>query len=302
MKRFYINILFFVLPVFALIGGGEMYVRSLPNIYKYKNDWMERHAEEVETLVLGNSHTANAINPVYMKGNVFNLAIAGQEYVYDHFLFFKWADRYKNLKMLILPVSYFSFYRDAIGGKFDIMQELNYCIYMDSPYHRYSLPYHLESLYYSPLSGKIKQWINGNYISWNSSGWVEGSVSKKSSVWNAEHVNRSLARSYLASSYEKDLENYRYVSDIADYCKHHGVRLVLLSTPQTKEYNSCLNKEQIEHTGMLVRKLQRQYDVEYYDYREDSRFVDDDFFDQSHLSEVGAEKFTKILMKDIIGN
>ena len=46
-------------------------------------------------------------------------------------------------------------------------------------------------------------------------------------------------------------------------------------------------------------KLQQDFRIAYFDYREDTRFVDDDFYDQSHLSEIGAEKFTRLLMDDI---
>ena len=111
---------------------------------------MGQHAEEVEILVLGNSHTCNAINPEYVSAKMFNLAISGQEYLYDHYLFFRWVERYKNLEYVIIPVSYFSFYKNVIGNESERMQELNYCIYMNCPYHEYDIRYNMESLYFSP--------------------------------------------------------------------------------------------------------------------------------------------------------
>ena len=296
MKRFYLALFLFVLPIFVFLGGAEYYVRSLPNIYKYKNEWMEEHAEEVEMLVLGNSHTGTAINPKYVSERMFNLANIGQEYMYDHFLFFKWAERCKKLKMVIISVSYFSFYKNVLGNESEKMQELNYSLYMDCPYHRYDVSYSLESLYFSPLCGKIRKHLSGKDVNWSADGWIKWPLAEKSSVWNAEHVNKSLARIYLAHSYDYVETNYRYLEGIVRYCYQHDVRIVLVSTPQTKEYNKCLDSRQIAHTHSLVDKLQKQYAVEYYDYREDYRFTDDDFYDQSHLSEVGAEKFTKLLM------
>ena len=56
---------------------------------------------------------------------------------------------------------------------------------------------------------------------------------------------------------------------------------------------------QLSKTMSLVLSLTQQYNLDFFDYREDGRFVDDDFIDQSHLSDVGAEKFTKILMNDL---
>ena len=302
MKRFYIAVFLFMLPIFVFIGGTEYAVRQIPNEYKYKNDWMEQHAEEVETLILGNSHTQVGLNPAFMGNHTFNLSIAGQDYQYSNFLFFKWVNRLNHLKMVILSVSYFSFYEDIQGDNSKIIQELCYRIYMDSPYRKYDLAYNFESLYFNPLLGKFVKYHNEEIVNWDSNGWVPWLKANKSPVWNANHVNKAIARLYFAHSYNHVSENYKLISDIADYCNHHGIRLVLVSTPQTKEYNRCLNENQIENTQKTIRKLQWQYDIEYYDFREDDRYKDDDFFDQSHLSEIGAEKFTKFLRNNMRKN
>ena len=42
-------------------------------------------------------------------------------------------------------------------------------------------------------------------------------------------------------------------------------------------------------------------ELEYRNYLADSRFTDDDFLNSSHLSEVGAEKFTKIIRNWVEG-
>ena len=306
MKRFYIVVLLFMLPIFVFMGGAEYAVRQIPNEYKYKNDWMDQHAEEVETLILGNSHTQVGLNPALMGNNVFNLSIAGQDYLYSHFLFFKWVNRLNKLKIVILPISYFSFYEDIQGDNSKIMQELGYRIYMDCPYRKYDIAYNFESLYFKPLLSKFEKYYNGEIINWDSCGWVPWLKVNKSPVWNANHVNKALARLYLSHSFENVLENYGLVENIACYCNRHDIKFVLVSSPQTKEYNSCLSKEQVEETRNLIKKLQRHYNVKYYDFREDCRYKDDDFFDQSHLSEIGAEKFTNslvaILLREVFPN
>lgn len=293
MKRFYINILFFVLPVFALIGGGEMYVRSLPNIYKYKNNWMEQHAKEVETLVLGSSHALDGINPEYVEGCSFNLANQGQTLKYDHFLFFKWADRYKKLKVVILPISYFTFF-------FSDMEQIckvYYTIYMDYP----NTPPDLEVLYYLPLKTKINHIMKGEGIGCCKNGWARRLLSGKDyQLWNKDYVTKFLVHKQTAKSWEWMECNYNYVCEMASYCRDHGIRLVLVSPPHTKEYNRCLSKKQLAKTDSILMRLRRHYSIEYHDYRCDNRFIDDDFIDQSHLSEIGAEKFTNLLKSDLL--
>ena len=199
MKRFYIAVLLFILPIFVFMGGVEYAVRQIPNEYKYKNEWMELHAEEVETLIIGNSHTEGGINPALIGKHAFNLSISGQEYMYSHFLFFKWANRLVRLKTIILPVSYFSFYRDTLGASSATMQELSYRIHMDCPYHKYDIAYNIEALYYKPLVGKIGKVINNESQNWNSDGFVPWQIVNKNPVWNADHVNKSCT--YLFSSF-----------------------------------------------------------------------------------------------------
>lgn len=58
MKRFYWSIILFVLPILGFFGGAELFSRRIPNIYKYKKAWMDEHAEEVETLIIGRNSIA----------------------------------------------------------------------------------------------------------------------------------------------------------------------------------------------------------------------------------------------------
>lgn len=299
MKLFYLGIILFMLPIFVFMGAAEYAVRQIPNEYKYKNDWMDQHAEEVETLILGNSHTAAGINPAFIGDKVFNLSLSGQDYMYSHYLFFKWRNRYRNLKTVIIPVSYFSFYQKIIGDNSAVMIELYYRIYMDCPFHKFRVAYNFESWNYNSFLYKIRKYLEGRSIEWRADGWSPWLLSKKSPVWNAEHVNKSLARMYLARSFKDVSCNYNYISDIADFCYLHKIKLILVSTPQTKEYNMCLNRNQIKNTEQLVQNIVHKYCADYYDYRDDKRFLYEDYCDQSHLSEIGAEKFTKLLMADI---
>ena len=61
-------------------------------------------------------------------------------------------------------------------------------------------------------------------------------------------------------------------------------------------YISDNKKEMVD----FAMKLKQEYsNIIYLDYTDDYRFGDSDFWDSSHLSEVGAIKFSKILTEDI---
>ena len=62
-----------------------------------------------------------------------------------------------------------------------------------------------------------------------------------------------------------------------------------------------MKKEVNEEMLSFVHRLQKKYPIiEYYDYCYDNRFVDEDFMDSSHLSEIGANKFSRIVKEEIL--
>lgn len=299
MKRFYIAILMFMLPIFVFMGGAEFGARQIPNYYSYKYNWMDKHAEEVETLVLGSSHSLNGIIPRYLGENSFNLALPGQTIKYDAYLFFKWADRYKNLKLVILPISYFSFFIDHS----EWIGETYSKIYLKSPFHSDFSRYNLEMLDFKSLHSKIYLWRTEDDIYIKERGWLPMYLKNKNiSTWNLEHINIHGVKEHTIKSWEFVDNNYKLVSSIIEYCQKNGIKITLITTPQYKDYNIHLDKAQLNKMYELINNLQRTYGVLYLNYLQDDRFYADDFYDPSHLSEIGAEKFTKILKHDIIKN
>ena len=296
MKRFYIAVLMFMLPIFVFMGGAEYAVRQIPNYYSYKYNWMDKHAEEVETLVLGSSHSLNGIIPRYLGENSFNLALPGQTLKYDAYLFFKWTDRYKNMKLVILPISYFSFFMDHS----EWIGETYSKIYLKSPFHSDFSQYNLEMLEFKPLHSKIYLWRTGNEEYVKERGWLPMYLKNKNkSTWNLEHNNIHGVKEHTMKSWEFVDNNYKLVSSIIEYCNKNGIKIALITTPQYKDYNIHLDKAQLGKMYELIRDLQREHGVLYLNYLQDDRFCADDFYDSSHLSEIGAEKFTRILKYDL---
>lgn len=57
MKAFLLRVGIFAAVVLCLFGMGEWYVESRPNAARDKHKWMTRHSRDVQTLILGSSHT-----------------------------------------------------------------------------------------------------------------------------------------------------------------------------------------------------------------------------------------------------
>jgi len=297
MKRFYIAVHLFMLPIFVFMGGAEYTIRQIPNEYKYKNDWMNQHAEEVETLIFGSSHAWFGINPEYINGLAFNLAFMSQSLKYDSFLLHKWGDKYKKLKLVIVPISYSTFFFD---NPFGVLQAPSYYRnYMDCPYYSGLSVYSFEVLFFKALHGKIITQRDNNWqLLCNEFGWHETPVEPKEKDWDDSVKVRNLVRIQTGSLGEVE-KNYKYLKEMALFCKKHNIRLVLVSIPMSKAYNDALDDNLLAVAYSQVRRAQKDFNLDYFDYREDPRFNPDDFADANHLNKIGADKFTKILIADI---
>ena len=73
MTHFIKKIVLYLLPIVLLAIGLEIYVESIPNSYTYKRQYMELHASEIQTLVLGSSYAYDGIDAEILP-NAFNLA------------------------------------------------------------------------------------------------------------------------------------------------------------------------------------------------------------------------------------
>ena len=85
MKGFVKHLFIFVLPLLVLAALGEALVRHYPNSYRYKSEWMDRHADSVQTLLMGASHIYYAVIPDSLGHAAFNLSNVSQLYEYDWF-------------------------------------------------------------------------------------------------------------------------------------------------------------------------------------------------------------------------
>ena len=86
MKKFVTRFVLFLLPAIIFLTVAELYVRSIPNIYTFKDQWMWKHGQDIQTLVLGNSHAYYDMNPSVMGDGVFSLANVSQRLEHDLYL------------------------------------------------------------------------------------------------------------------------------------------------------------------------------------------------------------------------
>lgn len=308
MKKFLLCAFLFVLPIIIALVCVEVCLRQVPNSYKFKYDWMQKNAENVETLIFGSSHAIYGIQPKFLGNNAFNLANVSQGWRQDLFLLKYWEKRYKHLKRIIIPISFFSWFSHGLENGGESYRCRYYKIYMD--YYLYSdwSLYNLEISDYRTAKGKFGTFLYNMFVDevgngCDEYGWSDGYKlsGKKMSEWNDGTEAKAAVKRHTAKDWNNIEVNYSIIKEIAEFCKNRNILMVLITTPCWHTYYEDLDQKQLAKMYELTHHLQKEYNLPYFDYLKDSRFVADDFYDSNHLSEVGAEKFSKILNEDING-
>jgi len=128
MRSFTIRLVVFIIPIFVLAAGIELLLRKIPNNYLYKRNYLENNTSKINTLVLGSSHSFYGLDPQYFKSPGFNAANVSQTLEYDDAIYEKYQHQLNHLKVIVLPIDYFTLYTTLHSGQ-EPWRVKNYEIY-----------------------------------------------------------------------------------------------------------------------------------------------------------------------------
>lgn len=299
MKRFLKLFLLFFIPLLCALGAMEYAVRLVPNEYSYKAEWMEKNADRVETLVLGTSHAFYGINPSYLGPNAFSLANSAQSLQYDKFLLEKYVEKCKNLKRIIIPLSYFTLVSDDMETGSEWWRVINYKIYFDCPYHSDFSKYNFFISNPEPFRAKLFKCMKRNItIECDSLGFGYP-IYHKSSPNLSDASVATWVKHHSAQDFSYVERNKTILRDMAKYCQSHHIELVVVTTPVWYTYFERLNPKQLALMQSFAKELKEQNRVSYLNYMTDKRFVANDFTDCNHMSCDGAQKLSTIIAHEL---
>ena len=102
MRRLYLKIALFLLPLLLVWLALEVFYRQVPNNYSYKDQQLQKVAPDVQTLIMGDSHAFYGINPAYFKDPTFNLSNISQSLLTDELLLEKHISNLPALKSVFV--------------------------------------------------------------------------------------------------------------------------------------------------------------------------------------------------------
>ncbi|WP_157814093.1 hypothetical protein [Olleya sp. Bg11-27] len=280
----------------------EIFLRNIPNDYLFKKKYLDEHSSEIETLILGSSHSLYGFNPEYFTSKTFNASYISQTLNFDYEIFHKY--KFKNLKTIVLPISYFSLWENLRNGP-ESWRVKNYILYLDlhskliidhSEILSNRLNINLERLVLFYIFGKQ------NIIS-SKLGWGTNFKSEYAHDLIQTGKNRAYANTYDINSDEFQNifnDNKLILNLFINECKDRNIRLLLLNPPAFKTFRNNLNANQLKITIETSEEFASEYDnCLYLNLIDDSNFIAEDFYDADHLSEIGAEKLSKLINKKI---
>ena len=296
MKVFLFSASKFLVPILILGIVMEFFLRHIPNDYQKKRDFLDKHSDEIEILCLGSSHGYYDLNPIYLEGLSFNAAYVSQTLDYDYQIFNKYKNRFKKLRIIIIPISYSSYYV-RLRNTMESWRVKNYNIY-----YGFNMSINVKN-YFEMFSNTLTTnlfrlnnyyKLNKSEITCSDNGFgmrIEPKIKidiEKSSV--------AAAKRHTVTDYEYFEENSRLVEKIIQDASVNEVKVILFTPPAWITYRRNLDLKQFEKSNQFSVELSKKYKgVVFRSFISDSIFSRSDFFDGDHLNSIGAEKLTNKL-------
>ena len=321
MKLFFKKILLFISPLVIIVIMMDLYLANMNSLYKEKLNGLLEHANEIEILILGNSHATYAVDPSSFSDFTFNIANVGQSIYFDKELTLQNLKKLKNLKYVLISLDYHSLYFSNQIGERNIWSYYgngikhtseNYKKADISPFLFGYSPKVSLSLLKKMLFKKWKYKDHDYYINYD----VENGVSITDTMKNGFlSRNGTNYQKFNDSSYLKRINHFNDIirdsNEEGDVMKElellilelkkKGVVPVLISHPTFPDYNKWLDIKNLDNNKMKIDMLCKKFDVQYFDF---SNCIKDMsyFFDPDHLNKEGAQEYSDTLNKIINNN
>lgn len=296
MKKFLFHILKIILPILLFLLVLEIAMRKIPNDYELKKEYLDKNASEIKTLIFGSSHTFYGINPEYFSKKTFNAAYVSQSLDFDYTILKSYESRLKNLKTVIIPISYFSLF-ETLETDIEKWRIKNYVLY-----YGFQIETNLNNKYEifnsdikSNLKKVIKHYALGkSFVTSSKLGWGTDFNSKNKRKFEGEYT----AKKHTVKNFDLYDDNLKTLQDFITFCKKKNINIVFITTPTHKSYYSNLNKNQLEKTTKTISDLvENNSNCNYINLLKSNNFTDKDFYDADHLNEIGAKKLSLFLNK-----
>ena len=292
MSTFLRKIFLFVGPLVIISILIEIKLRSIPNDYSFKYDYLRNHSQQVEVLVLGSSHSYRGIDPSQMSFTAFNASHIGQSIDLDYRILKEFIPNMSELKYIILPIDYFTLFARTSTGV-EPWRIKNYNIYYKFG-SRYDLFGNSELLTFGLRTSvmRLKDLLlyNKSELFCTKTGFGIDNLEKG----NLTLTGKSAAERHTLMEKGFLEESMNILEKIHKLSEQYQIEVVLITFPVYQTYLDNINKPQLDVTLKCAEELAKKYsNFEYYNFLFDHSFSVANFRDADHLNHSGAKILTE---------
>jgi hypothetical protein len=250
------------------------------------------------SIVLGSSHAYYGINCSLLGGNYYNLSSTSQS-LYEDFIILKFF-KYKNIKNVILPISYFSNHLDLVNTSIE-----GESIRMFDYEHAYNARYPHNWKYYRNelnLTTQVAKYILidvfGNFdydfdkygCKTDACTYMKFDISDSISSFTRHNLNHNFKR------------RNPYLDSIISYCAESEINLNIVVFPFTKGYQNAISNDNNDFEKFLITlKEQASPKLKFIDCRNIISKDEEIYFrDSDHLSPCGRDSLSRYLRNLIV--
>lgn len=301
MQQFLRKVVLYLIPLVIVAVVFEISLRQLDNPYKFKKAYLDKHAQELETLVLGSSHAYYDINPKYIDQIAFNAGAVSQSLDLDLAILKRYEHKFNDLKHIVLPVSYFTFYGELSKSP-EKWRMKDYVLYLDLNVPS-SLRDHFEILNVKPknnLKKLIRYYSGENVIHYSKTGW--GNNYKGIGLYTLEKTGEEAALRHSEQNLNSEDSESKFKNGVAqlrsivEWANKRNVKVLLFMPPAYHSYTSHLNGQQLEQVTAQLNSISNEFsNCEYINLLNNKNFIAEDYYDADHLNHKGAKKITLLI-------
>lgn len=271
---------------------------------------------QIETLFLGSSYTIFGINS---KSNELNIGLPAQDLYYSVKLALQLLHLDVVSKRIVLGLGYYTLGCDlskssSMDNLYRIV-DVYYPILLDSHNMSKETFDALEkknNIIYISVRTLVNAYFRVVRVGRYFNDFTHTRQRRAIRIWNENKLNwdeiddeerikcakiRCISHSRQLSYKDSIVENLKLLESLWYCCQKKGIDLGVFVAPMSAHYLHEMNPEYTAEAAKAVQIIKKFADV-FVDYNYNSEFVVTDFVDPDHLSDIGANKLTRLVRKD----
>lgn len=320
MKKFLSKVLILTVILNLLcLGMNLAYVNT--EYYKNLNDMGKFSVmpEHIDVVNFGASHSACAFNwNGYTQFAGANMALGSQTLVYDESLFNYYFDRLDENSTVILEVMFKSLYEEEPNEPPYGTNITRYYQVLKKGYIRQWNLLDAICYQYLPVLGNRQAAVAHILSELSDKNASKSELERQQEAerellgeptqvldgWEEEAMNaegKRRAGGFMAQSGNQEHgEQYEALIRIIEKCKENNIQVVLVTVPTLPCFYTGFDTEFMDRFYQDMEAICQRYDIPYFDYTGDERFLADYrwYSDTDHLNGYGSRYFTQEFLKD----